>query len=202
MADDVKVHPSGLCESDRVGRGSRIWAFAHVMKGAVVGEECNIGDHAFVEGGAVLGNGVTVKNGVAVWEGVTLEDYVFVGPNAVFTNDRFPRSPRGPEAKARYASHDWLSPTRVRQGATIGANATVVCGITIGRYAMIGAAAVVTRDVGDFELVIGCPARPIGHVCVCSARLPAGEAPKCPACSRAYRKTGRALEPLFEIRGF
>ena len=166
------IHPHALVESESIGAGTRVWAFAHVLSGAVVGADCNVGDHAFVEGGAVLGDRVTLKNGVAVWQGVTLEDDVFVGPYAVFTNDLVPRSKR-----------PWtMVPTLVRQGASIGANATIVCGITIGRYAMVGAGAVVTKDVPDHALVVGCPARPVGLVCVCGRRLPGGDAPICAAC--------------------
>ncbi len=192
MADDVFIHPTALNESGTVGKGTRIWAFAHVMKGAVVGERCNIGDHAFVENGAVLGNGVTVKNGVCVWEGITLEDYVFVGPNAVFTNDLWPRSPRNPVAEARYRDKRWLVPTRVACGATIGANATVLCGVHIGRYALIAAGAVVTTDVPDHALMLGVPARRVGWVCACGAKLPDRKL-HCKECGRQYRKGPKGL---------
>ncbi|MFC1453215.1 acyltransferase [Verrucomicrobiota bacterium] len=188
MADDVFVHPSALNECESVGAGTRIWAFAHVMRGAVVGSDCNIGDHSFIEGGAVVGSGATIKNGVCLWEGVTLEDFVFVGPNAVFTNDRYPRSPRAPVARERYAGRDWLVRTVVREGASIGANATVVAGVVIGRYACVAAGSVVTRPVGDFRLAAGCPARPVGIVCMCGARLPPGPGMVCSSCNRAYRE--------------
>ena len=115
-------------------------------------------------------SGVTIKNGVCVWEGITLEDYVFAGPNVVFVNDRFPRSPRNPVVKDVYASKGWLSRTLVREGATLGANATILCGITVGRYAMVGAGALVLRDVPDFQLVAGSPAKAMGHVCMCGHR--------------------------------
>jgi acetyltransferase-like isoleucine patch superfamily enzyme len=171
MADEppVFVHPQGLCESDRVGPGTRIWAFAHVLPGAVIGSDCNICDHAFIEGGAVIGSGVTIKNAVLVWDRVTIEDEVFVGPNAVFTNDLRPRAAikRGPEG--------WL-PTLVRRGATIGANATIVCGVTIGEHAFVAAGAVVARDVAPHALVAGNPARFLGWVCTCGERLPQGPA--------------------------
>ncbi|MBN2562056.1 MAG: N-acetyltransferase [Phycisphaerae bacterium] len=195
MADEVYVHPKGVNESEQVGRGSRIWGFAHVMKGAVVGEECNIGGHCFVESGAVLGRGVIVKNGVSLWEGVVLEDFVFVGPNAVFTNDRFPRSRHLAAAAPRYEDKSWLEKTVVRTGATIGANVTVVCGITIGRYATIAAGAVVTRDVPDFRIVAGCPARPVGFVCMCGLRLRDGVGPCCSGCGRVYVQDEGGLRP-------
>ncbi len=165
------VHQTALVETECVGEGTRIWAFAHVCEGARVGRHCNLGDHSYVERGAVLGDGVTVKNGVCVWEGVTLESGVFVGPNAVFTNDRLPRSPRLPEANARYAQKDWLLRTRVCTGATIGANATIVPGLTIGAFAFVGAGAVVTKDVAPHAMVTGVPARQVGWVCFCGRKL-------------------------------
>ena len=187
--EPVYVHPAGLCESSTVGPGTRVWAFAHVMEGAVVGAGCNIGDHAFVESGARLGDRVTVKNAVLVWDRVTVEDEVFLGPNAVFTNDLTPRA-------SRKKSPDELLPTLVRRGATIGANATVVCGTTIGRHAFVAAGAVVTRDVAAHALVAGSPARRVGWVCPCGERLDAALA--C-VCGRSYELPGSeddGLEPI------
>ena len=163
----VFVHPQGLCESDRVGPRTRIWAFAHVLPGAEVGADCNVCDHAFIEGGAKLGDRVTVKNAVLVWDRVTVEDEVFLGPNMVFTNDLTPRV-------GFRKSRDQLLPTLVRRGATIGANATVVCGTTIGPYAFVAAGAVVVRDVPAHALVAGNPADRIAWVCLCGLRLAAG----------------------------
>lgn len=194
MADEVFVHAAAINESETVGAGTRIWAFAHVMRGAVVGRGCNIGDHAFVEAGAVIGNGVTLKNGVAVWEGVTIEDFAFVGPGAIFTNDRYPRSPRAPQAQTRYADRGWLDKTLVREGATIGAGAIIVCGTTIGRHAMVAAGAVVTRDVAEYQLVSGAPARPTGYVCACGHPFP-GKVARCSRCGRTYRRDGDGLAP-------
>ncbi len=165
------VHELALVETECIGSGTRVWAFAHVCAGARIGKNCNLGDHSYVERGATLGDGVTLKNGVCVWEGVTLEDGVFVGPNAVFTNDLTPRSPRLPSAKLRYSSKNWLVPTRVREGASIGANATIICGVTVGEYAFIGAGAVVTKDVAPHALVIGVPAKQVGWVCFCGRKL-------------------------------
>jgi UDP-2-acetamido-3-amino-2,3-dideoxy-glucuronate N-acetyltransferase len=171
------VHEKALCESDDIGPRTRVWAFAHVMKGARVGADCNIGDHAFIESGAVLGNHVTVKNCVLVWDKVTVEDEVFLGPNMVFTNDLFPRVAfkNPPEA---------FLPTRVGRGASIGANATIVCGVTLGEQCFVGAGSVVTRDVPAHALIAGNPARQRGWICACGKKLPASL--KC-TCGRAYR---------------
>jgi UDP-2-acetamido-3-amino-2,3-dideoxy-glucuronate N-acetyltransferase len=166
-SEPVFVHPAGLCESRQVGAGTRIWAFAHVLAGAVVGAGCNIGDHAYIEGGARLGDRVTVKNAVLVWDKVTVDDDVFLGPNVVFTNDLRPRS---------FGSKDPASfvPTHVCRGATIGANATIVCGVTIGDHAFVAAGAVVHRDVPAHALVVGNPGRLAGWVCQCARPLDAG----------------------------
>jgi UDP-2-acetamido-3-amino-2,3-dideoxy-glucuronate N-acetyltransferase len=154
---EVLTHPLALCESEDVGTGTRIWPFAHVMAGAHVGAGCNICEGAFIETGAWVGDGVTVKNGVLIWDRVVIEDYVFLGPGAVFTNDLFPRAGAG-------KSHDDFLPTLVQRGATIGANATLVCGVTIGHHAFVGAGAVVTRDVPAHALVFGNPAVQRGWV--------------------------------------
>lgn len=168
----VLVHPQALCESTAVGSRTRVWAFAHIMPGAVVGADCNICDHTYIEGGARLGDRVTVKNGVAIWDMVTVEDDVFLGPNAVFTNDLMPRA-------AVKRGRDEFLPTLVRRGATIGANATMVCGIIVGEHAFVGAGAVVSRDVPPHALVVGNPARRIGWVCSCGRRLGADLACAC-----------------------
>jgi len=178
MAGSVFVHPRALCESETVGRGTRVWAFAHVLPGAVVGTDCNLGDHVFIEGGARVGNNVTIKNGVQIWDLVTLEDDVFIGPNAVFTNDLRPRS------SLKRASSE-LVPTVVRQGATVGANATVVCGTTIGPEAFVAAGTVVTSDVAGHGFVVGNPGRRVGWVCTCATRLPPSLV--CGDCERRFR---------------
>jgi UDP-2-acetamido-3-amino-2,3-dideoxy-glucuronate N-acetyltransferase len=179
-------HPTALVETDQVGEGTHVWAYAHVMKGAVVGRRCNIGDHAFVESGAVVGDEVTIKNGVAVWAHVTVKNRVFLGPNAALTNDMRPRS-RQP---------DWTPvPTVLDEGATIGANATIVCGCHVGRYAFVGAGAVVTKPVPAYALVVGNPARVIGFVCQCGNALSGrGSALTCKTCGKAYRKTPQGVE--------
>jgi acetyltransferase-like isoleucine patch superfamily enzyme len=178
MPAGTRIHPAALCESDDVGAGTRIWAFAHVLPGARIGRDCNVCDHAFVEGGVSVGDRVTIKNGVMLFTGVTVEDDVFLGPGVIFTNDRMPRRerPKAPDA---------LLPTVVRQGASLGAGVVVVCGTDIGEYALIGAGAVVVRDVPAHGLMVGNPARRLGWVCGCGDRLPANL--HCTACGERYR---------------
>ena len=169
---DLFIHPQALVESEDIGAGTRIWAFAHVMAGAHIGKNCNIGDHCFIESGASIGDNSTVKNGSMVWEGVSLADGVFVGPGVVFTNDLHPRSPRLPEVGSRYGEkRGWLCPTKVERGATLGAGAVILAGVTVGEYAMSAAGAVVTKSVGSYVLVLGNPARQRGWVCRCGQKL-------------------------------
>ncbi len=177
-------HRLALVESTTIGQGTRIWAFAHVMKGARVGARCNLGEGVFVESGVVLGDDVTVKNGVALYDGVTVADEAFLGPQAVFTNDLRPRSGRFKRPPSAFA------PTRIGRGATVGANATVICGHDVGAYAMIAAGAVVTKDVPPHALWAGVPARRIGFVCACGETLP--QTLRC-GCGRRYRRAGAGL---------
>jgi acetyltransferase-like isoleucine patch superfamily enzyme len=179
----VFVHPHGLCESDNVGAGTRIWAFAHVLAGAKVGHDCNIGDHAYVEGGVTVGDRVTIKNGVLLFDGLTIEDDVFLGPAVVFTNDLRPRA-------AIKRSGDELLPTLVQLGATLGAGVVVVCGLTIGPHAFIGAGAVVTGDVPAYGFVVGNPGRLIGWACECGTRL--RDDLGC-VCGRSYKRESTGL---------
>lgn len=152
---DFFAHPTAIVESTRIGKATRVWAFAHVLPGAVIGEDCNICDHVFIENDVVVGNRVTVKCGVQLWDGIRLEDDVFVGPNATFTNDPFPRSKQYPT--------EFLK-TVVQKGASIGANATILPGVTIGQNAMVGAGAVVTNNVPPNAIVVGNPARIVNYV--------------------------------------
>ncbi len=189
-------HPTALVESPHIGEGTRIWAFAHVMKGAMIGRDCNLGDHSFVESGAVIGDNVTVKNNVCVWLGVTIEDDVFIGPNVALTNDRTPRSARMPEVRKRNArTENWLLRTVIERGASIGANATILPSIRVGRYSMVAAGAVVTRDVAPFSLVVGAPARRAGDVCRCGARLLGNfDQATCDECGETPAARCRSLE--------
>ena len=173
------VHPQGMCDSDQVGDGTRIWAFAHVMNGAVLGKNVNVGECSFVEGGAVLGNHCTIKNHVAIWNKVVCEDYVFLGPSAVFTNDMTPRCEFKKDPDIDYY------PTLIKRGASIGANAVIVCGTTLGQFCMIGSGAVVTKDVPDFGLIYGNPGRLKGYACRCG--LPLKDNQHCDTCGRNYR---------------
>jgi acetyltransferase-like isoleucine patch superfamily enzyme len=162
LLDSVYVHALAFVECDTIGAGTRVWGFAHVMKGAKIGEGCNLGEHVFVEGGAVIGNRVTIKNGISVWDRVELADDVFVGPAVVFTNDMRPRA-----FIKRGTSH--FLPTRVGQGATLGAGSVIVCGSTIGPYAFVAAGAVVTKDVPPYGFVKGNPAKLSGYACKCAS---------------------------------
>lgn len=151
---DYFVHPHGICESTSIGAGTRVWAFSHVLPGAVIGSDVNVNDHVFVENDVIIGDRVTLKSGVQVWDGIRLGDDVFVGPNATFTNDPFPRSKQYPESFAT---------TVVEEGASIGGGAVILPGVRIGRRAMIGAGAVVTKDVPPYAIVVGNPARIVGY---------------------------------------
>ncbi|MBN2157869.1 MAG: WxcM-like domain-containing protein [Spirochaetes bacterium] len=156
-----QAHPQAIIESTVIGKGTRIWAFAHILAGAKIGADCNICDHVFIENDVIIGDRVTIKNGVQLWDGVRIEDDVFIGPNASFTNDHFPRS-------KHYTGN--LLTTVVKQGASIGANATVLPGLIIGKNAMVGAGSVVTRNVPQNAIVVGNPANITGYVSQSSVR--------------------------------
>jgi UDP-2-acetamido-3-amino-2,3-dideoxy-glucuronate N-acetyltransferase len=187
------IHPNALCESSRIGPGTKVWAFAHVLPGAQVGADCNICDHVFVENDVVIGDRVTVKCGVQLWDGVRLEDDVFIGPNATFTNDIFPRSKRYPPA---------FGQTLVRQGSSIGANATILPGVTIGPRAMVGAGAVVTRSVPANAIVAGNPAKIVGYVDTVEQAPQATAVETAPVRSTAVRGvTLHTLKSVEDMRG-
>ena len=179
------VHESSVVdEGVTIGAGSRIWHFCHIQTGAVIGDNCSLGQNVNVSNNVRMGNGCKLQNNVSLYEGVELEDYVFCGPSCVFTNDLTPRA-KYPKGRAGYKK------TLIREGASIGANATVVCGHTVGRWALIGAGAVVTSDVPDHALMLGIPARRAGWACECGAILPENLA--CPVCGRRYREGENGL---------
>src|SRR6266536_453483 len=184
---DYFVHESSYVDAGaRIGKHTKVWHFCHVMPGAVIGERCSLGQNVVVMPGTRIGNNVKIQNNVSIYEGVTLEDDVFCGPSCVFTNVLNPRSPVS-------RKHEY-QPTLVRRGATIGANATVVCGTTLGEYCFIGAGAVVTADVPAFGLMIGVPARRVGWMCQCGLRLDLSEGrARCPSCGAGYREDGSVL---------
>ncbi|MBE3561935.1 MAG: N-acetyltransferase [Ktedonobacteraceae bacterium] len=165
------VHPTAEVEEGaQVGAGTRIWRQAHVRSHAQVGEQCNIGKGVYIESHVHIGSRVKIQNHVSLFEGVTIEDGVFIGPHVCFTNDLYPRAIT-PDGKLKTAD-DWqVTPTLVQYGASIGANATIICGVTIGEFALIGAGSVVTKDVPPYMLVVGNPARPRGYVCKCARLL-------------------------------
>ena len=182
------VHESSYVDSNVIiGEGTKIWHFSHIQSGANIGVKCSIGQNVNIANNVKIGNHVKIQNNVSVYEGVELEDYVFCGPSMVFTNDLTPRS-KYPKGASNYHK------TIVKYGATIGANATIVCGNVIGKWAMIASGAVVTNDVPNYALFAGVPAKQIGWVCECGLRLQ--ETFKCPTCGREYRLVENQLAEL------
>ena len=181
---DYFMHESSYVDDGAsVGKDSKIWHFCHVLPGARIGERCNLGQNVVVMGGTRVGNNVKIQNNVSIYEGVTLEDDVFCGPSCVFTNVLNPRS--------HVSRKNEYLPTLVRRGASIGANATIVCGTTIGEYAFIGAGAVVAKDVPAYALMVGVPARRVGWMCQCGERLAfANHQAVCTRCGSKYREKG------------
>lgn len=182
-------------EGSKIGAGTKIWHFSHVMTGCKIGEQCNIGQNVVVSSGVTLGRNVKVQNNVSIYTGVTCEDDVFLGPSMVFTNVINPRS--HVNRKEEYMR------TLVKRGASIGANATIVCGSTLGAYSFVGAGSVVTRDVPDYALAYGNPARVQGWMCQCGVRMefhPAGdhEESLCSVCGSRYTKKGQQVQPIKE----
>ncbi len=175
----VFIHPKAIVETDNIGEKTRIWAFVHILPGAKIGKNCNICDHTFIENDVVIGDNVTIKSGVYIWDGVRIGNNVFIGPCVTFTNDIRPRSKVYPPEFIK---------TFVKEGASIGANATILCGVTIGKWAMVGAGAVVTKNIPDYALAYGVPARVKGYVCECGKDLHFKEdIAKC-ECGKIYKK--------------
>ena len=184
MSQEFFIHKSSyLDDGANVGKGTKIWHFSHIMAGTSIGENCNIGQNVVAGPNVTIGNGCKIQNNVSVYYGVTLEDDVFCGPSMVFTNVFNPRAHVRRMEEAR--------PTLVRQGASLGANCTVVCGVTVGRYAFVGAGAVVTRDVPDHALIFGNPARQHGWVCACGEKLDSDLV--CPTCALKYAEGQKGL---------
>lgn len=194
---DYFVHESSyIDEGSKIGNGTKIWHFCHVMGGAEIGEGCNIGQNVVVMPGAKIGNNVKIQNNVSIYEGVILEDDVFCGPSCVFTNVSTPRS--------EVVRRGEYQQTLVRRGSSIGANATVVCGVTLGAYSFVGAGAVVTSDVPPYALMVGVPARRVAWMCRCGERLHlAGASIRCDRCGSRYREEDgvlTAIDPSGEAR--
>jgi UDP-2-acetamido-3-amino-2,3-dideoxy-glucuronate N-acetyltransferase len=198
MPDDF-VHPSSYVDEGAIiGPDTRIWHFCHIMAGAVLGRDCSLGQNVFIASGVVVGNNVKIQNNVSLYSGVVIEDDAFLGPSMVFTNVVNPRSHIS-------RKHEY-QPTLVRQGASIGANATLVCGITLGRYSFVGAGSVVTRDVPDYALVYGNPARLRGWMCQCGIELlfqQVGGLDQaiCAACGDRYTRQGDLVRPIVAEEG-
>lgn len=184
--DKYFVHPTSIIDDNvEIGSGTKIWHFCHIQSGAKIGSDCSFGQNVYVGNNVVVGNGVRVQNNVSLYDGVELEDHVFCGPSCVFTNDLTPRA-KYPKGSAGYKK------TLVCEGASIGANATIVCGHKIGRWALIGAGAVVTSDVLPYALMIGIPARRAEWVCECGTIL--GDDLNCDKCGKSYIKTKDGLQ--------
>lgn len=192
MSSDIFIHPSSYVDEGAVvGVGSKIWHFCHIVSTAVIGARCTLGQNVFVGDRVKIGSGVKIQNNVSVYAGVEIEDDVFCGPSLVFTNVKNPRSP--------FPVKGSFNKTLVRSGATLGANATIVCGIEIGRWAFVAAGSVVTKNVKDYAMVAGVPARQIGWVCACGAKLPEAESSPlghkaCNHCQRIFQLKGESLE--------
>lgn len=169
------IHEKADVQTKDIGTDTKVWQFVVILAGARIGNNCNINAHCLVENDVAIGNNVTVKSGVYIWDGITIEDDVFIGPAVAFVNDRNPRSKQYPEEFMK---------TKLCKGASIGANATILGGLTIGEFCMVGAGSVVTKNAGNFELLVGNPARKIGYVCRCGQRLSSDF--MCSTCSRNY----------------
>lgn len=189
MIESYYVHESSIIDNDvKIGNNTKIWHFCHVQNGAVIGENCTIGQNVYIGKNVKIGNNVKIQNNVSVYEGVSIEDNVFIGPSVVFTNDPFPRSVHADGNEVKYKE------THIEFGASIGANATVVCGHTVGKYALVAAGAVVTKNVAPYILVAGIPARQKRYVCECGQPLNAELC--CDKCRAAYSMADDKIERI------
>jgi UDP-2-acetamido-3-amino-2,3-dideoxy-glucuronate N-acetyltransferase len=187
--DDVFIHPTAVVDDGaEIGAGTKVWHFAHVCSGSRIGARCNIGQNVYIAPTVIVGEGVKIQNNVSLYDGVIVEDFAFLGPSSVFTNVSTPRS--------EFPRRDQYAPTLVSRGTTIGANATIVCPVTLGRYSFVAAGAVVTRDVADFALVMGAPAKRTGWVCMCGVKIVFDKEGRavCAACGRRYVKKRDVVE--------
>ncbi len=182
------IHPSSIVEDGaEIGENTKVWLYSHIMSKATIGKNCQIGQNCYVGSKVNIGDGVKIQNNVSVYENVEIEDDVFLGPSMVFTNVVNPRS-------FISRKHEFKN-TKVKKGATVGANATIVCGITLGEYSFIGAGATVTKDINDFALVVGVPAKQIGWVCICAVQLEEqNKGFACPDCKKKYIRTSEGIE--------
>lgn len=162
MNKEGYIHPQAIVESKNIGHGTNIWAFSHIQRDVKIGSNCNIGEGCFIENGVIVGNDVVIKNNISIWNGITIEDNVFLGPNVVLTNDLYPRAK---------IYHNNIVKTIIKVGASIGANATIICGITIGQYSLIGAGSVITKDIPDYALYFGNPAEFKNWICICTKKI-------------------------------
>lgn len=187
----IEIHPTSIVDAGAdIGEGTKVWHFAHICAGARIGSSCSLGQNVFVGNDVVIGDRVKVQNNVSIYDAVRIEDEVFCGPSMVFTNVYNPRA--AINRKDEYRS------TLIRKGATLGANCTIVCGTTVGRYAFVGAGAVINRDVADHALMAGVPARRIGWMCQCGVRLPKDAAARCSDCGARYRIQNDICERIKE----